>query len=88
MEKLLNHKISQDYPIIFKFMQVHEDEKVQALSITINDKRVLSLIHARYTKKIQWQENAKLFNCYYQIQDIKYVQHENVNMTLGLFEVS
>ena len=53
MEKLLNHKISQDYPIIFKFMQVHEDEKVQALSITINDKRVLSLIHARYTKKIQ-----------------------------------
>ena len=54
MEKLLNPKIIRDDPF-FKFMQVHEDEEDQAMILSEEAKRVLSLLHTRYTKNKEWQ---------------------------------
>ena len=61
-------------------MKVNENEEDQAASLAKESKRDLSLIHIRYTKNNKHQENAKFSNLNYHIQDIKYVQHKNVNM--------
>ena len=41
---------------------------------------MLLLLHNIDTKNNKQQENSKAFNCRYHIQDIKYVQHKNVNI--------
>ena len=62
-------------------MPVHENEEDQAVSLAIEAKFVLSLIHNRYTKNNKKQEHTTFYNSHYQIQYIKFVQHQNVNMT-------
>ena len=64
-----------------KFMQVCENEEDQAVSLEKGAKRVLSLLHNKDTKNIKLKEHAKISNRRYQIQDIKDVQHKNVNIT-------
>ena len=62
-------------------MQVNENEEDKPVSLPKEAKRVLSLLHIRYANNNKHQENAKFSNCHYHIQDIKYVQHKNINMT-------
>ena len=62
-------------------MQVHENEEDQAVSLSKESKRMLLLLSTRDTNNNKRQENAKISNRHYHIQDIKYVQHKNVNMT-------
>ena len=67
--KLLNIKLFRDDPKLFKFMQVHESGEDQAVSLTKEAKRILSLLHTR-DKKTKKQENGKFSNHHYHIQDI------------------
>ena len=62
-------------------MQVHENEEDQAVSLSKESKRMLLLLSTRDTNNNKRQENAKISNRHYHIQDIKYVQHKNINMT-------
>ena len=50
MENLSNLEFIQEYHNRFKFMQVHENEDNQAVNLAKKAKRVLLLIHTRYTK--------------------------------------
>ena len=78
--KQLNLKFIWDFPILFKFMEVHKNEEDQAVSLSKEDKCMLSLLHTRDTNNNKQQENTQCFNRNYHIQDKKYVQHENDNM--------
>ena len=49
-EKQLKPRLIQYDPNVFKFMQVHENEEDQYVSLAKESKRVLSLIHTRDTK--------------------------------------
>ena len=49
MEKLLNPELFQDDPIVFKVMQVHENEEYQSVSLAKYSKHVLPLLHNIYT---------------------------------------
>ena len=62
-------------------MQVYKNEEDLAVSLAKESKQVLSVIHTIGIKNNRRQENAKISNRHYHIQDIKYVQHKNVNMT-------
>ena len=70
----------------FKFKQVHKNEEDQTVSLEKDAKHVLSLIITRDTKKNEQQGNAKFSYRHYHIQDIKYVPHKNVNITLGYWK--
>ena len=62
-------------------MQVHENEEDRAVSLSKEAKHVLSFINNRDTRNNKWQENSKYPNRQYHIQDIKNVQHKNLNVT-------
>ena len=62
-------------------MQVHENEEDQAVNLAKQAKHVLSFLHTRDTKNNKRQENAKFYNHNYHIQDIRDVQHKNINMS-------
>ena len=50
MTKLVNPELIRYDPILFNFMQVHRNEKYQAVILAKESKSVLSLIHNIYTK--------------------------------------
>ena len=54
-------------------MQVHENEEDQAVSLSKESQRALSLLHTRDTKNDKHKENLKVSNRHYHIQDMKYV---------------
>ena len=62
MAKLLNTELIWDDPIVFKFIQIHENEEYQAVSLTKETKHILSFICNRYTKNNKLQEYAKFSN--------------------------
>ena len=62
-------------------MQVHEKKGDQALSVAKEAKQLLWLLHTIDKKSNKKQENYKFSNFQYHIQEIKDVQHKNVNMT-------
>ena len=62
-------------------MQVHENQEYQVLILAKEAKRVLSLLHTRDKKNNKQQLKGKFSNHHYHIQDVKYVQHKNINMT-------
>ena len=47
MAKLSNTRLIWDYPNIFKFMKVHENEEYQSIILAKEAKRVLLLLHTR-----------------------------------------
>ena len=64
-------------------MQVRGNEEDQAVSLENEYKRVLSLLHTIDTKNNKQQENEKFSNPRYHVQDMKDVQHKNINMYWG-----
>ena len=62
-------------------MQVYENEENQDVSLAKEAKCVLFLLHTRGTNRNKLQENDIFYNLHYYIQDIKYVQHKNINMS-------
>ena len=60
----------------FNFMQVHENEEVQAVSLAKEDICVLLLLHTIDTNNNKWKENSKFSNRHYHIKYIKDVQHK------------
>ena len=81
MKNLLNPKLIQYDPKKIKFMQVNENKEYQAVSLSKEGECVLSLPHTRDKNNNKQQENAKISNHHYHFQDIKDVQHKNVNAT-------
>ena len=59
-------------------MQVHENKEKQSVSLAKGSEPALSLFHTRYIKnnKKKLSSQPSLY-----IQDMKYVQHKNVNMS-------
>ena len=62
-------------------MQVHENEEDQDVRLAKESKRVLSFIYNRDTSNNKRRGNYKFYHPHYHIQDIKYVQHKNINMS-------
>ena len=81
METILDPGLIWDDPNVFNFMQVHEKKGDQALSVAKEAKQLLWLLHTIDKKSNKKQENYKFSNFQYHIQEIKDVQHKNVNMT-------
>ena len=51
MKKLLNTELFPDDPNFSKFMQVHENEENQSVSLSKEAKRVLLLVNTRYKNR-------------------------------------
>ena len=62
-------------------MQVHENEEYQAVSFAKEAKRALSFLRTRDRKNNKQQGNSKFYNRHHHIQNRKYVQNKNFNMT-------
>ena len=75
IKKLFNPELIQYDPIFLNFVQVHKNGENQAVSLVKEDKRVLSLLHARYINNNKRQENVNFSNRHYHIQDINNMQH-------------
>ena len=81
LQNILKYGLICDYPIFYKFIQVHENKEDKNVILSTKAWSVLSLLHNIDTKNDKLQKNEKSSTWYYHILDIKVVQHKNVNMS-------
>ena len=67
IENLLNPEFIGDDPNVFKFMQVHENEEQQDVSLAKEDKHGVLLLNTRDIKNNKLQENDMFFSGRYHI---------------------